>query len=338
VGLRREINSQDIRIKTTLMTVAELADHFRQRELPDRNARTTYSTKRAYEGYLRKWIVPRWGQYPLPSIKAREVELWLANVERARNTRTKIRNMMSILFNHARRYDLYDNNPIQWVRQSAKRRTVPSVLNIEEVQRLLAALPPRERVLVLLDVGTGLRQSELFGLKWQDIDFELAELRVTRSIVQQVVGSCKTEASQKAIPLDEALTEALIDWRRQTPYKEAHHWIFASPDSGGKNPYWGQQLIRRHVRPVAEKLGITKRIGWHTFRHTYSTLLRSIGAELKVMQELLRHSTIRVTLDGYTQAVTAAKRAAQSAVMSLIVGNGDGKPVEAQTSAINSLG
>jgi len=65
------------------------------------------------------------------------------------------------------------------------------------------------------------------------------------------------------------------------------------------------------------------RIGWHTFRHTYSTLLRSVGAELKVMQELLRHSTIRVTLDTYTQAVTAAKRAAQSAVVSLIVGNGD---------------
>lgn len=80
--------------------------------------------------------------------------------------------------------------------------------------------------------------------------------------------------------------------------------------------------MRYHIRPVAQKLGITKRIGWHTFRHTYSTLLRAVGAELKVMQELLRHATIRVTLDGYTQAVTAAKRAAQSAVVSLI---GDAK-------------
>jgi len=62
---------------------------------------------------------------------------------------------------------------------------------------------------------------------------------------------------------------------------------------------------------VVTKLGITKRIGWHTFRHTYSTLLRSTGAELKIMQELLRHSTIRVTLDTYTQAVTSEKRNAQ---------------------------
>ena len=61
----------------------------------------------------------------------------------------------------------------------------------------------------------------------------------------------------------------------------------------------------------------------HTFRHTYSTLLRAVGADLKVMQELLRHSTIRVTLDAYTQAVIAAKRTAHTAVVSLIVGNGE---------------
>lgn len=81
--------------------------------------------------------------------------------------------------------------------------------------------------------------------------------------------------------------------------------------------------MRRDIRPVAEKLGITKRIGWHTFRHAYSTLLRSMGADLKVMQELLRHSTIRATLDTYTQAVTAGKRTAHTAVVSLIVGNGE---------------
>jgi hypothetical protein len=56
----------------------------------------------------------------------------------------------------------------------------------------------------------------------------------------------------------------------------------------------------------------------HTFRHTYSTLLRSVGTELKVMQELLRHSSLRSTLDVYTQAITPAKHAAQAAVMSLV--------------------
>jgi len=279
------------------------------------------ASEKTYQGYLRKWIVPRWGNYLLPNIKAVEVELWLKHLERAAGTCCKIRNVMSVLFNHARRYDLYDRNPIQWVRQSAKRRSSPDVLTSDEVRQLLPALGPRERIMVLLDVATGLRQSELFALKWKDVDFSNKQLWVTRSIVQQVVGHCKTEASQKPVPLHDHLISSLRSWNRRTPYRTPESWVFASPQNRGKKPYWGQQLLRHHIRPVVKKLGITKRIGWHTFRRTYSTLLRATGAELKVMQELMRHSTIRVTLDTYTQAVTTEKRAAQTAVVSLFVTN-----------------
>lgn len=68
-------------------------------------------------------------------------------------------------------------------------------------------------------------------------------------------------------------------------------------------------MMRHFIRPTAVKLGITKRIGWHTFRHSYSTLLKANGAVIKVMQELLRHASIRVTLETYREAVTPAKRA-----------------------------
>jgi integrase len=162
---------------------------------------------------------------------------------------------MSVQFNHARRYDLYDRNPIQWVRQSAKRRSAPDVLTSNEVRRLLAALEPRERILVLLDVATGLRQSELFALKWKDVDFKNKQLWVTRSIVQQVVGRCKTEASQKPVPLHDHLIRDLRSWRRTTPYQTPESWVFASPQNRGKNPDWGQQLLRHHIRPVAQGLG-----------------------------------------------------------------------------------
>jgi len=87
------------------------------------------------------------------------------------------------------------------------------------------------------------------------------------------------------------------------------------------HPYWGQDwgqaILRGIIRPVAERIGIKKWIGWHTLRHTYSTLLRSVGTEFKVMQELMRHSPLRSTIDIYTQAVTPAKHAAQAAVLSL---------------------
>jgi len=61
-----------------------------------------------------------------------------------------------------------------------------------------------------------------------------------------------------------------------------------------------------------------KRIGWHTFRHTYSSLLRQNRTDIKVTQELLRHASSRVTLDAYTQAVTLHKRKAQSDVIRLL--------------------
>ena len=318
VGIRREINANDIRLRNRSMTVGDLSRHYQQRELTNHNSRISYSTKKAYAAYLQKWIEPRWGRYALSAVRAIEVEVWLKNLDRAAGTRCKIRNLMSLLFNHGRRYELCECNPIQWVRQSAKRRVAPDILTTNEVQQLLASLRLRERILVLLAVTTGLRRSELFALKWQDVDFENRQLQVTRSIVNRVVGPCKTESSQKPVPAHSDLLEALRQWYEESRYRSPESWVFASPQTLGRRPLLAQQIMRRHIVPVARKLGITKRIGWHTFRHTYSTLLRSTGAELKTMQELLRHSTIRVTLDTYTQAVTAEKRNAQEAVVALL--------------------
>jgi site-specific recombinase XerD len=76
--------------------------------------------------------------------------------------------------------------------------------------------------------------------------------------------------------------------------------------------------MREIIRPAAIAIGITRAIGWHTFRHTYSSLLKANGADTKVMQELLRHASSRVTLDTYTQAFFCQKRQAQSQVVRLL--------------------
>jgi integrase len=137
-------------------------------------------------------------------VRVGEVEQWLRSPPLAPGSCAKIRNIMSVLFNHAIRHDIYDRNPIRWVRQSAKRTKIPNVLSVSELQALLSALDVRERTLVLLDVCTGLRMSELFALKWSDVNFESGEMDVRRSVVKQTVGSCKTEASQKPVPIGSA--------------------------------------------------------------------------------------------------------------------------------------
>jgi integrase len=133
-----------------------------------------------------------------------------------------------------------------------------------------------------------------------------------------VVGPCKTESSQKPVPVHLTVLEALAKWKEGSRYTKSDDWVFASRRHRGRKPIWGQAILRKHIRPVAQRVGIQKQFGWHTFRHTYSTLLRSVGTEFKVMQELLRHSSLRSTLDVYTQAISPAKHAAQAAVLALV--------------------
>jgi integrase len=219
------------------------------------------------------------------------------------------------------RYEWSDRNPIKLVRQSAKRERIPDVLELAEIQLLLSKLGVRERTLILLDAGTGLRVSELLALRWRDVDFDNLELNVTRSIWHQVVGDCKTEASAKPVPLDSYMAEDLVRWRRQSAYQLNDDYVFASESMGGKQPYWPDNLMKRHVRPVAKANGIHKRIGWHTFRHTFGTLLKANGEDVKTVQELLRHANSRITLEVYTQATTSNKRAAQSKIVRMMVPN-----------------
>ncbi len=127
------------------------------------------------------------------------------------------------------------------------------------------------------------------------------------------------------------MIEELLAWHNLTPYKEPGDWVFASdsPRAGlkrGKQPYWPSTIMRHFIQPVATKLDIGN-ISWHTFRHTYSTLLHANGEDPKVVQELLRHSSIKVTKDVYTQAVTASKRKAQSRVVEVIVPKKRGEAV-----------
>jgi integrase len=155
--------------------------------------------------------------------------------------------------------------------------------------------------------------------KWADVDFEKLEINVTRSVVKQRVGPCKTEASQKPIPLDAELAEQLWNWRHKARYNQPEDWIFASPHRRARQPYWPGALFRVQLKPGLETAGITGSVGWHTLRHTFGTLMKANGEDIKTIQELLRHSNYKVTADVYTQAMTKAKREAQTRVVRMIL-------------------
>jgi len=316
-SLRVKVN----RSVRTPRTMADLVEHYRQKEMTE-NGGKAFSTRQAYEIYLRNWIVPGWGGHRLSGVRTIEVEEWLHTLPLANGSRAKIRNIMSALFNHAIRHEWTERNPIRFVRQSAKRERAPDVLTAEEFKALLAELDGPYYVMVLLAAVTGLRVSELIAVKWEDVDFAAGEIRLTRAIVCQQgqhIGPLKTETSQKPIPMDAGLSALLLDWRGRCPYNQEKDYVFASVEMDGKQPLWPSSSMSKHIRPAAQRAGILKHVRWHVFRHSFATLLKANGEDVKTVQESLRHADSKITLDTYTQGLMPVKRAAQKKVFDAIV-------------------
>ena len=295
-------------------TFGELADHFVRQELPKK---TPYYGE-VCQGYLRTWISPAWGEYVLSDIKAVGVESWLCKLPLANGTKAKLRNLMHAIYVHGMRWEFTDRNPISLVRQSAKRERAPEVLTISDLRALLAELSEPWKTAVFVATVTGLRVSELLGLKWQDLDFAAEEIRLSRGVVRQRLGKMKTEASHKPLPLDSRLADTLLQWRAACPYNQDSDYIFASPYKHGTQPYWPTSGMENHVRPAAKRAGITTQVSWHTLRHTFGTLIKANGADVATTQALMRHANASITLDRYVQAVTPAKREAQSGIVAML--------------------
>ncbi len=298
-------------------TIRELVEHYRVKEMTE-GSNKSYSTRTAYAVYLRNWIVPKWGEFSLSDVRTVAVEDWLRTLTLSNGSRAKIRNLMFALFNHAMRYEWADRNPIRLVRQSAKRERTPDVLTAEEIKALLSKLDGPYYVMAFLAAVTGLRVSELLALKWEDVDFAEGEIRLTRAIVCQHVGPLKTAASQKPVPMDAGLSALLLDWRGRCPYNQDSDYVFASAEKDGKQPLWPSSAMSKHIRPAAKLAGIVKHVRWYVFRHSFATLLKGNGEDVKTVQESLRHADSKVTLDVYTQGLMPLKRAALRKVIEAV--------------------
>jgi integrase len=248
------------------------------------------------------------------------IEDWLSELGRshklANGTRLKIRNIMSVVFRHGIRHGFLPRdgqaNPIKYVRQSGRSTKEHTILTQEQAMAILTHLKEPVRTMVWLDATTGLRVSELLALRWHDIDVDADAMHVHRGIVCSVVGNTKSDASKSRVPLAASVLDSLARWRRETPYAAPEDWVFASPRMKGKKPYWGNTLVAKHLRVAAVKAGITGPVGWYTFRRSISTWLIDNDENVKVTQELMRHSHSKTTLDIYAKAVTPSKRRAHA--------------------------
>jgi integrase len=322
-SLRLNINAIVSADTQTPRTVMDLIRHCESTELADDSDTHAFSSRAVYKLNLKNWIEPQWGRLLLGELEELPgvyVESWLKTLPLATGTKAKIRNTLSALCSHALRYGWMKNHPIKGkVRQSAKTTREQEALEVEELQALLAELAPMYRLMVVLAVLIGLRRGELFAAQWCDLNFVKKTLTVFKSIWHQHLGPVKTKESERVMPLHDDMIAVLSAWREQTTFAKDEDWVFASSRKKGKQPLWPEGVLENHIQPAAKRAGIIKRVTWHTFRHTFSTLLVGNEVDVKTAQSLLRHANPAMTLGVYAHALDRKKREAQSKLVEMVV-------------------
>jgi integrase len=180
----------------------------------------------------------------------------------------------------------------------------------------------RFEALYVLAVTTGLRRGELLGLRWDDADLDRGTLRVGRPLVREgwrlLVGQTKTRRGRRQVNLTPRTVAALKVHRkgqleqrvRVGSFYEDHGLIFSSEKGTLLSP---ENLVKRSFKPLLKRAGLPE-IRFHDLRHTCATLLLGRGVHPKIVQELLGHATIAMTLDTYSHYLPSMRDQASGAM------------------------
>jgi integrase len=270
---------------------------------------------RTYENYanrLERHILPRFGQRRLDEIGVDDILTLIGVLREGGYSGWSIRSILtplSRLFSHAVRRDVIAVSPISKLDRTERPavwKREQRVLNSEEIGRLLDAAPPRYRTLIATAVLTGLRQSELLGLRWRDIDFEDQLVRVRSALDRQ--GSDvppKTQHAVRDVILIPALAASLRQHREQSVFDGPGDYVFSS--RVGTPLHW-RNVARRALKPALAKAGIEP-LRWHDLRHTFASLLISGGANVVFTSRQLGHGSSDITLRVYSHLFDRAEQA-----------------------------
>jgi integrase len=193
-------------------------------------------------------------------------------------------------------------------------------LDAEQTKALLKhAEGDRLHALYVLAVTTGLRQGELLGLRWEDIDLGSGRLAVRRTLREDAgklaFGEPKTRASVRSVDLPATAVRALREHRRRMLAEGNPGPIVFCDTQGG--PLRKSNLIRRSFRPLLERAGLPI-VQFHDLRHTAATLLLGPGVHPKIVQERLGHADISTTMNTYSHVLPSMQTEAADRLEELL--------------------
>jgi integrase len=291
------------------LTIAGAADKWLKKVAADDRER---GTQKQYEQHVRVHIVPRIGNQKLARMTKGHVEafrdsLLVGDGAMSRAMAKKVLVSLKSILRANNVAHLGDNVRIITSKRKEEKIEAKDIPTPAEIARLIEVATGRWKILLMTAALTGLRASELRGLPWRSVDLKAGEISVTqRADHWGTIGPPKSDSSRRTVPIGPELVRALKVWKVQRPISTLD-LVFPTSVGTVEN----HQNMLRSVWKIMVQAGVVKRnggpkYGMHSFRHFFASWCinpRSAGGrELtpKVVQKLLGHSSIVMTMDIYS--------------------------------------
>lgn len=281
------------------------------------------STQERYSGVIKNYLRPQFGEMPLRDVTVLAVDRYFAGLGKTKlqhESIDKIRDVLSSILTSAVRYGLLVKNPAEGVRLPRAKRGKKNKpwITQEQFHSLITLIPEPYATMVFVASFTGLRVSELIGLRWNDVHDD--SITIDERCCRGDWGAPKSEASNDTIPVNRAVIVRIHRLKTLTVDVKAgrgtRHYkvvksdgpddlVFQSVRTGAAMRDNG--ILVRHIKPAARTLGLDF-ANWRCLRTSYATWLKEAKADVKDAQALMRHSRASTTLDFYQQFIPESQR------------------------------
>jgi integrase len=288
-------------------------------------------TKESYEENIRLHLIPHIGHIKLQQLRPLDIKN-LLTVLKDKNlsarSRTYVLAILNAALNEAMALQMLIQNPCKGVTRPKSERYKIRPMTVEESKQFLGIAKERDDhyyALFLLAISFGFRAGELLALQWQDIDFKTGKIQVRHTLNRKylTLTAPKTEESIRSIDISDQATIALqrhkdkqSEIKQRTPnWDSTLNLVF--PTTVG-TPTKHSNLVNRHFKPILRAAGLPDTIRFHDLRHTCASLMLTANVHPRIVQEILGHSDIKMTLSTYSHLLPNLQKDVSDAVGDLL--------------------
>ena len=260
------------------------------------------STLATYRSLLATHLEARLGDRPLGEVTPEQVEALMASMRRDGKSPKLVQNALTLLyqlFEFGQRKGWCNANPCKAVdRPKVEESTDIRFLEMEEVEALLKAVPEddalglTDRTLYLTAAMSGLRQGELLGLRWRDIDWTAGRIRVRQNYVRGHWGTPKSRRGSRSVPLADRLAGELERHFQRSAFQADDDLVFPHPHTG---QVLDHSTLSRRFKKALRKAKV-REVRFNDLRHSFATRMAASGVPLRTLQEWMGHRDFKTTL------------------------------------------